>query len=136
MDNVQWRDNSNVDVRLLKNMRFQTYDVQIYLDVKNVFNLKILNYAGFVDSYDYQAYLASLCFPWESGDQKGNDRLGDYRPNGVAFDPLEPNPNNDPAVTARNNVRKAKKSYIDMPNDVSVTFLNPRDFSFGIRFSF
>jgi hypothetical protein len=136
VDNVQWRDNATVDIRLLKNFRFSNYDVQLYMDVKNVFNFKILNYAGFADSYDYQDYLASLCFPWMDGDKKGEDRIGDYRPNGVAFDPLEPNANNDPAVTARNNARKDKKSYIDMPNITSVTFLNPRDFSFGIRFSF
>jgi outer membrane receptor protein involved in Fe transport len=136
VDNVQWRDNSNIDIRLLKNIRFSNYDVQIYLDVKNVFNFKILNYAGFADSYDYQDYLASLCFPWMDGDKKGDDRIGDYRPNGMAFDPLEPNPNNDAAVTARNNVRKSNKSYIDMPNITSVTFLNPRDYSFGIRISF
>ena len=136
VDNVQWRDNSNVDIRFMKNMRFANYDVQIYMDVKNVLNIKTLNYAGFADSYDYQDYLASLCFPWMDGDKKGNDRIGDYRPNGVAFDPLEPNANNDPVITARNNARKDKKSYIDMPNVTSVTFLNPRDFSFGIRFSF
>ncbi|HTY37222.1 MAG TPA: TonB-dependent receptor [Bacteroidota bacterium] len=136
VDNVQWRDNANVDLRLSKNFRFSTYDVQLYMDVKNVFNFKTLNYAGFADAYDYQDYLASLCFPWEDGDKKGNDRIGDYRPNGVAYDPLEPNPNNDPAITARNNVRKANKSYIDMPNITSITFLNPRDFSFGIRFNF
>ena len=120
----------------MKNMRFANYDVQIYMDVKNVLNIKTLNYAGFADTYDYQDYLASLCFPWMDGDKKGNDRIGDYRPNGVAFDPLEPNPNSDPVITARNNARKDKKSYIDMPNVTSVTFLNPRDFSFGIRFSF
>ena len=99
VDNVQWKDNSNVDIRLMKNLRFGSYDAQIYLDVKNVFNFKILSYSGFVDSYDYQDYLESLCFPWEEGDKKGNDRIGDYRPNGVAYDPLEPNPNNDPAIT-------------------------------------
>ena len=136
VDNVQWRDNANVDIRFLKNIRFAKYDIQLYLDVKNVFNFKTLNYAGFGDTYDYQDYLASLCFSWMTGDKKGNDRIGDYRPNGVAFDPLEPNPNNDPVITARNNARKDKKSYIDMPNVTSVTFLNPRDFSIGIRLSF
>ncbi len=136
VDNVQWKDNANIDIRFMKSFRFASYDVQIYMDVKNVFNFKTLNYAGFVDNYDWNDYLASLCFSWEDGDKKGNDRLGDYRPNGVAYDPLEPNPNNDPAITARNNVRKANRSYIDMPNDVSATFLNPRDFSFGIRLNF
>lgn len=136
IDNVQWKDTWSVDVRIMKAFRFLDIDFQAYLDIQNVFNFKQLNYAGFVDSYDYQDYLASLCFPWMDGDKKGDDRIGEYIPNGVAYDPLEPNPNNDPAITARNNVRKDKKSYINMPNNTSVTFLNPRYYMFGIRFSF
>ena len=136
LDNVQWEDSYNVDVRLAKVVRIINYEVQIYLDVQNVFNFKHLSYAGFADSYDYQDYLASLHFPWSDGDKKGNDRIGVYRPNGVAFDPLEPNPNNDPAISARNKARSDKKSYINMPNITSTTFLNPRDFAFGVRLSF
>ena len=136
VDNVQWRDTYNADVRFMKALRIFNLDLQLYIDVRNVFNLKQLNFAGFVDSYDYQDYLASLCFEWMEGDKKGNDRIGDYIPSGVAYDPLEPNKNNDPAITARNNVRKEKKSYINMPNNTSVTFLNPRDYLFGVRLSF
>jgi hypothetical protein len=121
---------------MMKMVRLYNCDVQVYLDVQNVFNFKHLSYAGFVDNYDYQDYLASLCFPWMDGDKKGTDRIGEYRPNGVAYDPLEPNPNNDAAITARNNVRKANKSYINMPNDESMTFLSPRNFMFGVRLSF
>ena len=99
----------------------------------NVFNTKYLSRAGFVDSYDYQDYLASLNFDWETGDQKGNDRIGDYRPADVAYEPLEPNPENDPAITEANNRRKESKSYINMPNNMSMAFLNPRYYRFGIR---
>jgi hypothetical protein len=136
VDNVQWTDSYNIDIRLMKTLRLSDYDVQIYMDVQNVFNFKHLNYGGFADEYDRQDYLASLCFSWREGDKKGNDRIGEYRPNGVAYDPLEPNPNNDPAITARNNARKDKKSYINMPNIESTTFLNPRSFLFGVRLSF
>jgi outer membrane receptor protein involved in Fe transport len=136
VDNVQWRDSYNIDIRLMKTLRMYDLDLQVYLDVLNVFNFKQLSYSGFVDSYDYQDYLASLCFPWMDGDKKGNDRIGDYIPNGVKYDPLEPNPNSDPAITARNNVRKDNKSYINMPNNTSVTFLNPRSYMFGVRIGF
>jgi outer membrane receptor protein involved in Fe transport len=136
VDNVQWVDSYNIDLRLMKTFLFADYSFQVYMDVQNVFNFKHLNYAGFADQYDYQDYLASLCFPWEEGDKKGNDRIGDYRPNGVAYDPLEPNPTGDPAITARNNARKANKSYINMPNIESTTFLNPRNVMLGIRMSF
>ena len=136
VDNVQWADSYNIDIRFMKMVRLYDFDIQVYMDVQNVFNFKHLNYAGFVDSYDYQDYLASLCFSWMEGDKKGTDRIGEYRPNGVAYDPLEPNSSNDPAITARNNARKDKKSYINMPNDESMTFLNPRSFMFGVRLSF
>jgi hypothetical protein len=134
VDNVQWRDNFNIDVRLMKAVALIGLEVQLYMDIQNVFNFKFLNYAGFADSYDYQDYLASLCFPWMDGDKKGNDRIGDYRT--VAYDPLEPNPNNDPAISARNQARKDNKSYIDMPNITSLTYLNPRNWLFGVRVSF
>ncbi len=136
VDNVQWKDSYNIDVRLMKGINVAGYGILVYMDVTNIFNFKHLSYAGFSNQYDYDDYLRSLCFSWEEGDNKGDDRIGEYRPNGVEFDPLEPNPNNDPAITARNNDRKARKSYIDMPDVTSVTFLNPRSFTFGIRLSF
>ncbi len=136
-NNVQWVDYYGVDMRLAKNFQefanIKGFNVQLYIDITNPFNFRFLNYAGFVDSYDYQDYLTSLNFAWETGDQKGNDRIGDYRPDDVAYDPLQPNPNNDPVITEANNKRKESKSYINMPNDDSVTFLNPRYFSFGVR---
>jgi len=136
VDNVQWRDWYNVDLRVSKSLRAWNYDVQLYIDVRNALNLKYMSYAGFSSIYDYYDYLESLNFPWEEGDERGNDKIGDYRPDGVAYDPLEPNPNNDPAIKARNDARKAKKSYIDMPNITSLTFLNPRTIIFGIRLAF
>jgi outer membrane receptor protein involved in Fe transport len=136
VDNVQWADNYDIDLRLMKSLAVVGLDIQLYMDVQNLFNFKFLNYAGFADSYDYQDYLSSLCFPWEDGDHNGNDRIGEYRPEGVAYDPLEPNPNSDPAISARNQVRKDNKSYIDMPNISSLTFLSPRSWNFGIRLSF
>jgi hypothetical protein len=136
VDNVQWVDNFSFDIRLMKTLTLLGLDVQLYMDIQNVFNLKFLNFAGFADNYDYQDYLASLCFSWLEGDRKGTDRIGDYRPDDVAYDPLEPNPTNDRDISARNQARKDKKSYIDMPNVTSVTYLNPRYWLFGVRVSF
>ncbi|NOX90463.1 MAG: TonB-dependent receptor [Calditrichaeota bacterium] len=136
VDNVQWRDWYNVDLRLSRAFRFGQYQLQFFVDIDNVFNHKYLSRAGFSDQYDYLDYLESLNLPWEEGVEKGHDRIGDYRPVGVAYDPLEPNPGNDPAIAKRNKKRKETKSYIDMPNIRSFTFLNPRDITFGIRISF
>jgi hypothetical protein len=110
--------------------------VQFYLDISNALNTKYLNFAGFADNYDWLDYLESLNFSWEEGVWKGDDRIGDYRPDDVAYDPLEANPNNDPAIKARNDKRKKDRSYIDMPNIRAFTFLNPRDVMFGIKVNF
>jgi hypothetical protein len=111
-------------------------NIQIYADIDNLLNTKFLSYTGFSSYYDYLDYMESLCLPWESGDFKGNDRIGEYRDWDVEYDPLVYNPTNDPVVAAENEKRKETKSYIDMPNIRSLTFLNPRMIHFGIRISF
>jgi len=136
VDDIKWRDWYNLNLRLSKLFRIKNYEIQLYVDITNVLNTKYMSESGFADAFDRRDYLESLRFSWEQGDQKGNDRVGDYRPVGVKYDPLEANSGNDPAVKARNEKRIKDKSYIDMPNITSLTFLNPRNFNFGIRFSF
>ena len=52
------------------------------------------------------------------------------------YEPLEPNPANDPTIADRNKVRKETKSYIDMPNLKALTFLDPRKVTLGININF
>ncbi len=136
IDNVQWKDWYNLNMRLSKDVKISGMNFRFYIDVTNVLNTKHLSSAGFSDVYDYNAYMESLHFSWEEGIEHGDDKIGDYRPDDVPYDPLEPNPNNDPAIKARNDRRRATKSYIDMPNIKSLTFLNPRKISFGIKIDF
>ena len=136
IDNVRFRDYYNIDLRIAKSFSVSRLDLQFYLDIRNLLNTKYFSFAGFSDSYDRINYLESLRLDWETGDQKGNDKIGDRRPDDVPFDPLEPNPDNDPAIAARNQQRIDSKSYIDMPNIQSLTYLNPRDIFFGIKLSF
>jgi outer membrane receptor protein involved in Fe transport len=137
VDNVQWRDFYNVDLRISKLLYIGSVGVQLYVDILNVFNFKHMDYAGF-SSYrdDYLPYLESLNFSWESGEEHGDDKIGDYRPYDVPYDPLEPNPDNDPAIKARNDVRKENNSYIDNPDIQAITFLNPRRYIFGLKVNF
>ncbi len=115
VDNVQWKDYYNVDLRFSKVVNFAGLDIQCYLDITNALNVKYMtaglmdykNYAGFSDVYDYEDYMSSLHFSWEEREQKGNDRVGEY-----------------------------KKDYIDMPNLKNLLFLNPRSIKFGIKMSF
>jgi outer membrane receptor protein involved in Fe transport len=136
INNVQWKDTYFLDLRISKMFDLKRGNIQIYADIDNLLNTKFLSYTGFSSYYDYLDYMESLCLPWESGDFKGNDRIGEYRDWDVEYDPLVYNPTNDPVVAAGNEKRKETKSYIDMPNIRSLTFLNPRMIHFGIRISF
>lgn len=135
-DNVQWIDWNNLDLRMAKTVDLSTVQLQFFVDIRNVFNHKSLSYAGSSDYYDWQDYLHSLNFSWEENEEKGDDRIGEYRDWDVPYDPLEHNPTNDPEIKARNDKRKKNKSYIDMPNIRSLTFLNPRSFTFGVSINF
>jgi len=136
INNVQWVDNYFLNLRVSKKIDLKQVSIQIYADVDNMLNTKFLSYAGFADNYDYLDYMESLCLSYESGDFKGNDRVGEYRDWDVEYDPIVDNPTNDPVIAAENKKRKETKSYIDMPNIQSLTFLNPRMIHFGIKISF
>ena len=135
-DNVRWKDWYNLDLRITKMVRLDRVQLHFYLDYSNVLNIKYLSSASFADNYDRLDYLASLNFDWETGDEKGSDRIGDLRPEGIAYKALIPNPDKDPAITAQNNKIKESKAYIDNPNIDSLWYLNPRDITFGIRINF
>jgi outer membrane receptor protein involved in Fe transport len=132
-DNVRWKDWYNVDLRLARNFKFMDYGFQFFIDISNALNVKYLSMAGFSDQYDWDDYLKSLRFPWGEGVFRGNDKIGDYRPWDVPYDPLEPNPTNDPEIDAKNKDRIETRSYIDNPNIRALSFLNPRHIAFGIR---
>ena len=134
VDNVQWKDRHNIDLRFSKNIKVSKYNFQFFLDVTNALNNKFLSYAGFSDNYDYLDYMESLHFSWEDGVEHGNDRVGEYRKEGVDYEPYDPT---DPTKTREDLQRILDtKAYIDMPNLTYFTFLNPRDITFGIKVYF
>jgi len=135
VDNVRWKDFYNVDLRIARDFRFMNTGLQFFVDITNAFNVRYMNMAGFSDQFNWVDYLSSLRFSWRDGVFKGNDRIGDYRPWDVPYDPLVPNPNNDPDIARENQRRIDSKSYIDNPNIEAFTFLNPRQITFGIRVS-
>ena len=135
-NNIQWKDNYNVDLRLIKRLSIGRNQIEFFLDVTNALNIKTLSPAGFSDYIDYIDYLESLKFNWEDGTEHGNDRVGEFRNWSILYDPLESNPNNDPLISKRNKVRGKNKSYIDMPNLRGLSYLDPRKISAGIRYNF
>jgi len=139
--NVQWPDYLNLDMRLSKNVKIGNTNLEFYMDINNLFNNKIFSRYCFSDGNDYRDYFDSLLWPKSIGEplgytEFGDDQIGDLRPSDVEYDALEPNPNNDPEIEARNSVRRETKSYIDNPNLKWLYYLNPRDIFIGIKINF
>lgn len=100
-NNVQWSDYWMLDMRLSRQFNIgENRNINFFVDVSNVLNLRRMNYftnAGFVDGEDYLNYMRSLHLPYEVVDEYGNadntftgsDRPGDYRKPGVDFVPIE-----------------------------------------------
>ncbi|NQV13934.1 TonB-dependent receptor [bacterium] len=133
---VQWAPRTKVDLRLQKAVNLAETELVLFCDVANLFNKKYLSYSGFSDQFDYIDYLQSLHFSYERGVESGEDYVGTYRDYDVEYDPMVANPYDDPDIEAENEHRRESRSYIDMPNYQSLTFLDPRRFTFGIRYNF
>ncbi|MBN2103613.1 TonB-dependent receptor [bacterium] len=165
-DNVQVRSKHDFTLRINKTIPLKKLTLTLFMDVENLFNSKTLSGCGFYDFFDYQRYMESLHLPdnedWDN--IVGDDRPGDYRKKGVEFTPIEiranameePNPQEDLiyygqecgqyleyrddawVVVHQERIDKIleDKSYIDMPNQTSFNFLNPRQLFFGVKLSF
>lgn len=164
--NVKNKDWHNVDLRLSKIFQYGNTKLTFFMDVSNVFNTKRLSLVGFYDFNDFQFYFNSLHLPQGVAYDNivGKDKAGDFRKEGVAYQPIEQvgnigglqNPNAAVIYYERSTGRymnylnnswsevesgKMKKiledkAYIDMPNQTSFNFLNPRDIFFGLRMSY
>jgi len=97
-NNLQWLDYYNTDLRISKGFDFGSFDLQFYVQLNNVFNVKVLSSTGFSRSnFDYDNYMKSLHFDEDIvtyDDQRyynipGNDKPGDYRRAGVDYTPIE-----------------------------------------------
>ncbi len=163
--NVKIADFTNMSLRLNKTVGFKRFKATMFVEVENLFNTKYLSGAGFYDALDQNAYMQSLHLPKNNayGNMTGDDKVGDYRKSGE-FQPMmeigdvAAYTNPDPLVIYRESTTGRymqfaegawaetpndriqeildNKSYIDMPNNSSFNFLNPRQIFFGIRTSF
>jgi len=96
VDVINWY---NLDMMLEKRFTFARKRFGLYMLVRN-----LTNYKGFVNPFNWTRYVDSLKFPFEKGDQQGNDKLGDY-----------------------------DKDHIDIGWNTWSHFVNPRDVFFGLR---
>lgn len=93
--NLQWKNYSNVDLKISKVFAFDRLQVKVFADVSNLLNFKYFSNSSFVDVHDYNYYMYSLHLP-KSQYKKlgyngipGNDQPGEYRKAGVKFQPME-----------------------------------------------
>jgi len=116
-NNLQWKGEYYFDSRLSKRMRFGKYSIEVFADIKNLFDTKYIQTQGFINSADSQRYYESLHLHMYEGEDyqaagytPGNDKPGD---------------------------RKSEdKPYINMPNRDFLTYLNPRTIFFGLKVDF
>lgn len=172
-NNVQWRDSYNVDMRISKNFQIGKMGFQLFADVSNLLNTKYLTTYGFFDGADYNSYMSSLHLPADISSAigtlyiPGDDRPGDSRAEGVAYQPIVPVARySDLSIPINQQARPFyyvketgkyyqlsgatwsevdsgslqkvmdDKAYIDMPNQETFSFLNPRRIFFGLRLTY
>ncbi len=164
--NVQVPDFSNVSLRLSKDFSFGNMTTTFLVDANNLFNRRALSLVGFYDNQDVEDYWNSLHLPESEAYDNivGDDRYGSYRDLDVAYQPIIQiasiegltDPETLPFYYETDSGQYMQfnegewrqvddatlqrvlddKAYIDMPNQTSFNFLNPRDVYFGIKTSF
>jgi outer membrane receptor protein involved in Fe transport len=167
-NNVQETDYFDSVLRLAKSFRIRKFRVEGFVDVSNLFNYKRMSMTNFGGkTNDRELYNNSLHLPVSTSYDNipGDDRMGSYRKDGVAYQPMFPRGvidySSDKGETgviyydkntqryveyvsetwrdvdkARLNQILEDKAYIDMPDQSSFTFFNPRQVFFGLRVSF
>ncbi len=116
-NNLQWKSQYSVDMRIGKQLSRDKANVHFFMDIANVFNLEYISMQGFDGGDDWREYLRSLHLPMYNGEEYladgltgGHDRVGD--------------------------IRSDDKDYINMPNRQFLTYLNPRRITLGLRVNF
>jgi hypothetical protein len=85
----EWKDTWYCDLRAAKTLKMGKANLKIYLDIDNIFNIKLLSTTGQTGSIDWQdGYINSLHLFWEEGIFNGDDKIGDYNTYGT-FVPIE-----------------------------------------------
>jgi hypothetical protein len=158
--NVAIVDYFNINLRVSKSFSIGTTKLILFADVSNLFNTKRLNLNSFFDANDQTDYFNSLHLPTSSayGNIPGDDKIGEYREYGVAYQPMKSVGSmagmTDPLViyylpgtgkyysysggtwgevdAGRLQSILDSKAYLDMQNQSSFAFLNPRMIFFGI----
>ncbi len=166
-NNVQRTDYFSSVLRVSKTINIKQFRIQPFMDISNLFNYRRMSLNNFGGKEgDYEFYVNSLHLPESHAYDNipGDDKLGSYRKDGVAYQPMFPRgqinyvaDTGEPGVIYYDKSTKRyveyvdntwrdveqnrlnqileDKAYIDMPNQDSFTFFNPRQVFFGLRIS-
>jgi outer membrane receptor protein involved in Fe transport len=97
-NNLQYLDYFNTNIRISKSFYFGPVDMQLFVQVNNLFDTKRLSSTGFSKSnFDSKNYFESLHLPSDIGGAEdfkyvnipGDDQPGDYREFDVPYVPIE-----------------------------------------------
>jgi len=120
-NNLQWEDQWNVDMRISKQFDTDAFDINIFLDIVNVFDFEYLiqdpELAFADDGNDYRDYMNSLHLP-------------------IYDDPKYPSGTYTAGDDKPGDVRSSDKPYINMPNLDFLAWNPPRSVILGIRVGF
>jgi len=156
--NVKSVDFYNLYMRLEKMVDIGKFKVQLFMDINNVLNTLRLS------TTNDQEYMKSLHLPTspDYNNIPGDDKVGNYREPGVAYQPMENgvdftqaglkgviyyqgssgnyyeyvNSQWQQVEQGRLNRILEDKAYVDMPNADTYWFLDPRRVYFGLKVSF
>jgi outer membrane receptor protein involved in Fe transport len=175
--NVQADDYFNTNLRLQKTIYAGKLSFNLFMDIINLFDTRYLADAASNPYYldGNVDYMNSLHLPQSNAYDNipGDDKIGDYRKPGVAWQPIEKqsqvnaNSSAPPAdkLSGSNSIAiyysiiskdywwyrdgawskvpsskmdqvLSDKAYVDMPNESTFWFLNPRQIFFGLTVSF
>ena len=70
-------DYTNTDLKAGKRIKFGDHYMELGVTVTNLFNQKRLNVGG-MSTTQYNNYKSSLKFPFEEGEEQGNDKWGEW----------------------------------------------------------
>jgi len=95
VNNVRWKDGYNINSKLSKTWHLGNVNVTFLAEAFNLFNFKHFSTAGMAKGTEYIKYQESLHFKEEVYEElgfkhlSGDDRLGDYRPSDVDYQPMD-----------------------------------------------
>lgn len=97
-NNLQWVDYYDTSLRFSKSFNFDYFDIQLFVQINNLFDTKRLSSTGFSrTNFDEKNYIESLHLPSSTGGAEdfnyvnipGDDKMGTYRDFDVEYVPIQ-----------------------------------------------